>query len=260
MGLFDKIFRTNEKIKVQFIDNLNGQTIGISKMTADQLPKTFSVQTTMHLQDSEWNVEEAIPENSVDFIKTKNLVLKMRKIEKVNLNDLWYSLPTISNEFPETKDATEQTDFDIHIHEDDYRQNEFLNLNSQNLVEKEFEEIKDIWENHSKKSDEITLFKKCHTRNIIGIPNLTIDFEELKSLLKCNSIGQVIINGNALINGFALKTENSTFFGIHNIDTVKELCISQWNEKTKDEILEINKAFNLLFVNWCHCDLIKNDK
>ena len=80
MGLFDKIFGTNDKIKVQFIDNSNGQTIGVSQMKADQVPETFSVPTTMHIQDSEWNVEEANPENSIDFVKTKSLVLKMRKI------------------------------------------------------------------------------------------------------------------------------------------------------------------------------------
>ena len=49
----------NNKIKVQLIDNLNGQTIGVSEMTADQLPETFSMPTTMHVQGDDWSVEEA---------------------------------------------------------------------------------------------------------------------------------------------------------------------------------------------------------
>lgn len=257
MGLFDKIFGTSEKIKVQFIDNLSGKTIGISEMKADQLPETFSIPTTMHIQESDWNVEEAIPENSNDFIKTRSLVLKMRKIEKINPNDLWYSTPTISNEFPQTVAKTEQTDFDIQIHEDDYRQNEFLNLNSQPLIEKEINGIKDIWDNHSKKSDDYNLFKNCHVRNVIGTPNLAINFNNLKSLLKCNSVGQVLVNGDALLNGFAIKTENTIYFGVLNTDIVTELCILQWNDNSITEILEINKAFDLLFVNWYHCDIIK---
>jgi hypothetical protein len=259
MGLFDKIFGTSDKIKVQFIDNLNGETIGISEMKADQLPKTFSVPTTMHIQGNDWDVEEAIPENSIDFVKTRSLVLKMRKIEKIKTNDLWYSLPTISNEFPQTIAKTEQTDFDVQIHEDDYRQNEFLNLNAQPLIEKEILGIKDIWENHSKKSDKYTLFKNCHVRNVIGAPNLSIDFNKLKALLKCNSVGQVLVNGDALANGFGFKTENTTYFGVLNNDTVSELCILQWNENSINEILEINNAFDLLFVNWYHCNIIKND-
>jgi len=259
MGLLEKIFGTNNKIKVQFIDNVKGQNIGVSEMTADQLPETFSVQTTMHIQDQDWNIEEAIPENSTEFIKTKSLVLKMRKVEKMNPEDIWFTLPTISNEFPQTVEITTQTEFDIHIQEDDYRHKEFLNINSLPLVEQEFIGIKDIWENHSKKNDEYTLFKKCHVREIIGSPNLAIPFEQLKQLLKNNSIGQVIINGDTLKNGFAIKTANTTYFGTLNIDTVTELCISQLNENTTSEILEINKVFDLIFVNWYHCDIIKND-
>ncbi|MBS1572623.1 MAG: hypothetical protein JST62_09540 [Bacteroidetes bacterium] len=259
MGLFDKIFGTNDKIKVQFIDNLNGQTIGVSEMTADQLPETFSVATTMHIQDTDWTIEEAIPENSVDFIKTKKLVLKMRKAEKINSNDIWFTTPTISNEFPQLIEKTKETEFDVFIHEDDYRQNEFLNQNSIPKIEKEFTAIKDIWSKHSKKSDDYTLFKNCHVRNTIGSPNLKINFNELKSLLNCNSVGQVVINGNVLSNGFSIKTENTTYFGILNDDLVIELCIAQWNDNTINEILEINKTFKSVFVNWYNCDLIKND-
>ncbi|HTN06266.1 MAG TPA: hypothetical protein VL121_05990 [Agriterribacter sp.] len=259
MGLFDKIFGTSDKIKVQFIDNFNGQTIGVSEMKADQLPETFSVPTTMHIQDSDWNVEEANPENSIDFVKTKSLVLKMRKIEKANPNDIWFTTPTISNEFPQKVATTRQTEFDIHILEDDYRHKEFLNLNALPLIEQEFIGIKNIWDNDSKKSDDYTLFKNCHVRKVIGSPNLIINFNELKAILKCSSTGLVLINGEALLNGFAITTENTTYFGTLNIDTVTELCISQWNENSTREILEINKAFNLLFVNWYHCDIIKND-
>ena len=259
MRLFDKIFGTNNKIKVQFIDNLNGQTIGVSEMKPDQLPETFSVPTTMHIQDSDWNVEEAIPENSIDFVKTKSLVLKMRKIEKVNPNDIWFTTPPISNEFPQTVATTRQTEFDIHILEDDYRQNEFLNLNALSRNKEEFIGIKNIWDNDSKKSDDYTLFKNCHVRKIIGLPNLTINFNELKTILKCSSTGQVLINGETLQNGFAITTEDTTYFGTLNIDTVTELCISQWNENSTSEILEINKAFNLLFVIWYHYEIIKND-
>lgn len=259
MGLFDKIFGKSDKIKVQFIDNLNGQTIGISEMTADQLPETFSVETTMHIQDIDWTVEQAVPENSTEFIKTKSLVLKMRKVEKMNPNDIWFTMPTISNEFPQLTEKINETEFDIQIHEDDYRQNEFLNLSALPIVEIENIAIKDIWENHSKKSDEYTLFKNCHVRNKIGSPNLKINFSKLKTILKSNSVGQVIINGEVLVNGFAVKTLNTTYFGTLNNDIVTELCIAEWNENTTNEILEINKAYNLIFANWFHSDIIKND-
>lgn len=259
MGLFDKIFGTSDKIKVHFIDNSNGQTIGASEMNADQLPETFSVPTTMHIQDADWNIDEAIPENAVDFIKSKSLVLKMSKVEKMNPNDIWYTTPTISNEFPQTKTKTKESELDINIHEDDYRQKEFLNSNAQAIIKEEFIGIKNIRENHSKKSEEYTLFKKCHVRTIIGTPNLIINFNELKGLLKSDFVGQVIISDEILKNGFALKTNNATYFGTLDNETVTELCIAQWNENTISDIIRICKAFNLVFVNWNNCEIVKND-
>lgn len=193
------------------------------------------------------------------FGRAKKTNEETGKIELINPNDIWFTTPTISNEFPKTTPRAKETVFDIYIHEDDYRQNEFLNLSTQPLIENEFIGIKDIWNNHSKKSEEYTLFKNCHVRRNIGSPNLKINFNQLKTLLKCSSVGQVIINGETLIDGFTIKTKDTTYFGTLNVNTVIELCIAQWNENTITEILEINKTFNLLFVNWYHCDLIKND-
>ncbi len=193
------------------------------------------------------------------FGRSKKTEQETEKVVPMNPNDIWFTTPTISNEFPQLTARAKETEFDISIHEDDYRQNEFLNQNSLPKIEEEFIGIKDIWTSHSKKSEEYTLFKNCHVRKTICPHNLRVHFNELKVLLKCNSAGQVIINGNILANGFAIKTDNTTYFGVLDNDTVIELNVAQWNDNTTNEILEINKAFNLLFVNWYHCGLIKND-
>lgn len=182
-----------------------------------------------------------------------------QKVQQIDSNHLWFTMPTISNEFPQTVAPAKQTEFDIQIYEDEYRQNEFLNWTSIPLIEEEFTSIKDIWENYSKKSDDYTLFKNCHGRKTIGAPDLQVSFTDLKLLLKCKSVGQVIINGEALLNGFAIKTDNTTYFGTLSNDIATQLCICQWNENSINEILQINKIFNLVFVNWYNCDLIKND-
>jgi hypothetical protein len=193
------------------------------------------------------------------FGRSKKINQENEKSNIMDPNDLWFSTPTISNEFPQTSPKTKDTEFDINIHEDDYRQHEFLNSSALLAIELEFKEIKEIWDNHSKKTEDYTLFKNCHVRKTIGLPNLSINFSELKTLLKFNSVGQVIIDGNTLVKGFTFKTENTTYFGTLKDDQVIELCIAQWNEETKNEILKINKAFNLLFVNWYHIEMIKNE-
>lgn len=193
------------------------------------------------------------------FGRSKKTNQENEKSNTMNPNDIWFSTPTISNEFPPTSPKIKETEFDIHIHEDDYRQNEFLNLSTLSLIQIELEGIKDIWNNYSKKSEQHTLFKNCHVRKTIGSPNLQIDFDKLKTILNVSTVGQVIINEAILKNGFAIKTENTTYFGTLQQDTVIELCIAQWNDKTTSEILNINKAFDLLFVNWYHGDVLKNE-
>ena len=259
MGLFGKIFGKSNKIKVKFIDNLTGETISILKMTAEQLPESFSTPTMLHVQDEDWAVDEAVPEDSKDFVKSKNLVLKIRKVYRMNPNEIWFTMPTISSEFPPLSPKLKDTEFDLHIHEDVYRQKEFLRPEALAKIEIEFKGIKDIWANFSKKSDEYSLFRKTHVRKTIGKPSLEIHFNGLKSLLECTNEGQVIINNQRLQNGFSLETANTTYFGTLDHDHVRELCIAISNDKSILEILEINKVFNLVFVNWYYCDLIKSD-
>jgi hypothetical protein len=103
------------------------------------------------------------------------------------------------------------------------------------------------------------LFKNCHVRKTIGLPNLSIDFNELQTILNSNSVGQVIINGETLINGFSLKTDDTTYFGTLIGEKVVEFCVSQWNNNSRNEISKINKEFNVHFLDWVNCNLIEND-
>jgi hypothetical protein len=259
MGLFDKIFGS-DKIRVQFIDNSTGVTIGVSEMMPDQLPETFSVPTTMHIQEKEWSVDEAIPENSADFIKSRKLTLKLRKIEKINLQDALFTLPTISNEIPMTVDRFLYNDFEVQIHEDDWRQNEFLKTSSFPLIDIEVSKIKEIWENESKKvDDKFTAFKKCHVRSTIGEPALSIDFGKVKQILNTNQIGCLKVNHGFVQNSFALRTLNTTYYGVLIDGQVDHLCIAQWNENTASEITDLTSHFKLVFINWYKCEIITND-
>lgn len=260
MGLFDKLFGS-EKIRVEFIDNSTGATIGVSEMMPDQLPETFSVPTTMHIQEKEWSVDEAIPTNATDFIKTRNLVLKLRKIEKVNLQDLLFTLPTISNEIPVTVDKSLYNDFEVQIHEDDWRQNEFLKTSSFPLIDIEVSKIKEIWKNESNKpNDKFTAFKNCHVRSTIGEPALSIDFGQLKTILNTNQIGCLKINDRFVHNSFALQTQHTTYYGVLVDGQVDHLCISTWDEHTGSEITAITRHFNLVFVSWYDCQILANDE
>lgn len=251
------------QITVHFIDVENGQTIGISEMPSEQLPQTFEVDTTLTIHNERWQVQEAIPAQSADFIKAKKLLLKVAKVHQAVPEEILFSLPTLSNELPQTVNQALFNDFELTIAEDDWRQNEFLLLASFPLVDIELEKIKVIWENHSKPVDEnFTAFDKLHVRETIGEPNLSLDFNHLQSLLGTHEIGCLKLKGNEgfVRDAFVLQTPATTYYGVLRDDRVTHLCISAFADDTLLEVQAITNAFHLLFVSWYHGDIFTADE
>ena len=243
MKLFEKLLGKSEKITVQFIEYSTGKVIGISYMLPEQLPGTFAIETKITISGAEWLVKDARPVSSADFI---------------------YSAPTISNEFPPMSDTSLFNDFQVSINDDDWRQYEFLNKSTFPLIDIEVKKIKDIIVNNSQHlSEDMMGFTKCHARNVIGEPNLNLSFPELKEMLNISSIGSVKIAGNNsfVLNAIALATDNTTFYGILNLDkkTVTQLCISSFSDTTIDEIEKITRKFGLIFINWYRCEIITDN-
>ena len=260
MRILNKIFGKNHKVKVQFIDSSNGYTIATSEMLAEQLPETFEIQTTMHLNDEDWSIEEAIPAHSKEFIQTKQLTLKMRKVEYVNPQDILYSLPTISNELPQISDSNLFNDFEYSIIEDDWRQNEFLNKSSFPLIEIEVAKIDELKENDSEEVDaEFTAYKNCHLRDTIGEPNLNISLQQIKSILNIDNVGSLKVINEFVKDGFSLKTDSTTFYGTIENGIVKQLCIGEFSDNTSKDVHQIINEFDLIFIGWCHCQIITSD-
>lgn len=257
MEILNKIFRKNNKVKVYFIDALDESIIGVSKLMPDQLPKTFQIQTTMHLNGEDWSVVEAIPPNSIEFLESKELVLKVSRVEYINPNDILFTVPTISNEIPRLTQSSIYSEPNYSIIEDVWRQNEFLDKTSIPLIEIEVNKIENIKLNESDTSNpELTGYKNCHVRDSIGIPQLNLSLSELKTILKTESIGSLKMNHEFIANGFSLSTDSTTYYGVIENDIISQFCVGEFSNETLNEIQLIVNKFNLLFVNWIQCFII----
>ena len=78
MGLFWKNDRSLVRVKLFNADS--GECFAESDMQVQQLPESFESDTTMHLQDGDWQVVEARPMTAAEFRSTGELVLILRKI------------------------------------------------------------------------------------------------------------------------------------------------------------------------------------
>ncbi|UYQ92865.1 hypothetical protein MKQ68_22555 [Chitinophaga horti] len=246
-------------IRVMFIDADTGQTLGTSSLSPDQLPESFEIPTTLKLGGHNWQVQEADPVTADIFLKTRQLTLMLKRLEEVNPQELFFSLPTISNIVPPVEGWQPYPGFVIQLTDDDWRQSEFINIDKLSLIGSEMDEVKAIRIHESREVDNgLRIFKKIHVRERIGEPQLFIALYELKNLLKTKDVGSISFSGypGFVKNGFAINTANSCFYGIEENGVVKTLCMHAFNENASREMERVKKAFHLVFVEWCNCNIL----
>ncbi len=262
MGLFDTIFGKNDKIRVTFIDLATGQELETVDLRPDQLPESFEIETTMHIGSGDWIVKEADPMFASVFRKSGRLTLKMRKVEKINICDINFILPSISKELPGRVEHPPFSDFVFSFHEDDWRQCELLLPEAMKRIDAEFKKIREVWTKHRKNIGDTTMpmFSKCYMREIIGEPNLHIPFDSLKQVLGVTQTGSLQFERypGYVENAFVLQCDAMTCYGIVENGIVTQLGIREMDEENGSELLlqRLLNTYGMVYVVWYNTQLI----
>jgi hypothetical protein len=208
----------------------------------------------MHIQGNDWEVEEAIPQNSTEFIKSKQLVLKMHKIESVNPKDIWFTLPTIENIFPNLTDKAPFNAFSIEIHGDDWLQQEFISAENSAEIESVLEQIRESAKNETE-SNGTVLYKKCFARQFPAtkIKN-TILLTDIQKELEADKIGSLNFSNYSGFaeNTFVIKALGTYFYGQLNSDnSLQTFAIQDIGSVTEINLLKnLTQKMKLNFVDW----------
>jgi hypothetical protein len=156
-------------IRVKFFDVESGQQFAESDIPAPQLPESFEASTTLHIGDQDWSVEEARPMTAWEFLQSGELILILRKvkIETIDPKKILYSLPSINDHLPTIREGSSKLGHDVlEIHEDDWRQREWVAARYIDDASAELDEIARIHE-HERKGP---AFKTLHVRSRIVQP------------------------------------------------------------------------------------------
>ena len=89
---------------------------------------------------------------------------------QVNPQNILFSVPTLNDALPDTFAETAPSSSTIIIHEDDWRQFEFVSASFKPLIDQELADIDAIWKTKSVKSDQYTAFHSIHIRKRIPDP------------------------------------------------------------------------------------------
>lgn len=180
---------SSKQIHVRFIDAATGNVFGETMLEPDRLPQTFELTTTLHIAEQEWSVVKAEPMTAAEFIQTGELTLILAKVSYINPKDILYSLPTICDAIPAIAEGSTRLGKRVFaMHEDDWRQIEFISQDEQSAIETEFAGIERIFREASKETGSFRAFTNLHVRSLIPHPITgQIALDQLATLLPADS-------------------------------------------------------------------------
>ena len=168
-------------IHVELINAKDKSVIAVSEMPPEQLPDSFAVDTTLTIKGKQWSVVSADPMDKPSFLKTRKLKVVLSPLTFVSPQDILFSLPTISDDVGAAmgKDIPGPDIFSIH--EDDWRQIEFVSAQFKAELAQELEDIRKIYKNEQQKFG----FKNLHVRKRIPNPlsNASISLADLEKIV-----------------------------------------------------------------------------
>jgi hypothetical protein len=207
--------REPKTIHVQLVDVAGVVKFAPIMFPVERLPASFEADTTMHRPEGDWQVIEARPVSAEEFKQTGKLTLlvqKLGEITNVPLGDVLFSLPTISNDLPAIAEGSSKLGKNVlELHEDDWRQVEWVSASLMEPIEKELAAIRNIYEHERVDVG----FRKVHVRDQIPQPLLdaTLNLHELASAVGKNAtmLDGVSYAGVAGLveNAFALRLISS---------------------------------------------------
>src|SRR3954452_13058218 len=131
------------RIHVTMLDAATDQMIGETDLEPGQLPASFDLSehsTTMHIGADEWHVEKAEPGDRTGYVASGRLHLVLRKVEMMDPKEILFSLPTLVDALPPI--VAESVTDAYSLHEDDWRQREFVATSFRPEIASEFDMIR----------------------------------------------------------------------------------------------------------------------
>lgn len=247
VGLFPRT------IRVKLVDMATGQLIGTYKIAAEQLPSAFNRPTTLEINQINWRVMKADPVSANDFLFSKKLKLFVYEDSKIDKKKLYYDLPTICRPSPETCIESLYNDFTLELSSLEWQQQEFKHLDQTIAIDHEIEQINQIL---SEQPNALLGFQRQYIRNASLFSLLSIPFHEFCETVKKIGIGNVFLDNNGFVkNGFALRSDSNTYYGIVDNEVIQTLCVTAFNY-VDDEFMQIVTRYKLLLIDWCNARIL----
>lgn len=274
MGLFG--FGKKTTVYTTFVNAADGLLICAAHMPPERLPDTFAVETTFHLVEQNWSVVSAVPPEKAEFVKTGKLTIKLSRLVMMPTQDINYTLPTISDDCgPVAGDMLPGPEV-LSIHEDNWRQVEFVSRKFDMEIEAEIGDIRRVRAESGKEMDlgdgrKSMGFTALHVRKRIPAPleGCGLEQGDFEAVLpvRARFAGVGFLRTRGLVpRGFAWTTENGVpVWGMADeAGKAAIFCLEWWPGEASlpglaTALAQFSAEQGLCVVNWCRVAVLRNE-
>lgn len=253
----------SKTVAVAFIDDATGQRVASSNVPLDQLPDTFALETELDLAGSHYVVVRAEPQTKVEFAKTKRLTVGLRRPEMLDPKSILFSLPSICGAaLPKASVAAIPGDVVV-LHEDDWRQCEFVASSQSDDISLELSGIRKI---HSDEAAAVG-WRKIHVRERIARPlpvgttwstvaGFLGDFGPIDGIAfgqRENTVANVV--GARLPDGVVL-------WSVEEAGQISMLCVENLDGASVSTVTALKRVaggLSCALIHWCRCQVYCRD-
>lgn len=248
---------SSQTVTVTLTDEATGQTLAVSNVPTAQLPDTFALDTSLDLGGERYAVVRAEPPTKTQFASERRLTLFLRKVEAVDPKDILFSLPTICGAaLPESAPGQPAGAVAV-LHEDDWRQCEFVALDHAQAISAELEAIQEIYATASVDIG----WRRLHVRERIPHPlPRGLSWRDVVARLRPHHpLGGIAFgDGRRPVKGAVAVTlrEGVIFWGIEAAGELTVLSIQNGagaSPSTVTALKRVADELSLFLVDWCRC-------
>jgi hypothetical protein len=256
-------------IHVTFIERAAGQILGHSDLPIEQLPASFETSTTLHIGDQDWHIDKAEPTRAEEFGRTGALTLTLSQISYMDPKKILFTLPTLEVAVPQPDGVIIAPDWHtLELHEDDWRQIEFVSVVNEQAIEAELADIGRIYREHSVDNGDFLGFREIHMRERIPTPiDLPLTLEDVQASLGVPGASLDAVSfermPGAVPESFAFQFGELSVYGTGDATSVHCLCIhrrpSDLRATTLSGVQRLMSTRRLYLVDWAHMIVLAPD-
>lgn len=243
-------------VHLTLIDDATGETLGRSELEPESLPESFRDDTVLHLRDRDWSVVQAEPLSRAEYVASGQLVLRLRRIEHVDPGKILFSLPTICHWVPPTEGPLLEGR-ELLLHEDDWRQVEFVAASQEDVVDAELAEVARVLTESRTGSGFRDIHVRKHPHHPLEGTGLTL--ERLRQVFADATGSRVVLHdsSNCVTHSFSfLLSRSFVLYGLSEVADVEVLgvaALGQVGSAVPELALlrQVADEHGLLVVDWC---------